>query len=133
MCRHEPAATGKWGRVVWAVEASGKRFALEYFEQLREKHKEQAAKVQVLFERLAEHGRINNREQFKKLEDRQGHAIWEFKRGQIRFLGRFVPGRQFLVAHGLKKQQDKLRPADLDRTARILTEHLARHEQGGRR
>lgn len=62
---------------------------------------------------------------------RQGHAIWEFKRHQIRFLGRFGPGRQFLVAHGLKKKQDKHRPADLDRTARILTEYLARHEQEG--
>lgn len=80
---------------------------------------------------MAQHGQINNREHFKKLESRQGHAIREFKRHQIRFLGRFGPGRQFLVAHGLKKKQDKHRPADLDRTARILKEHLARHERGG--
>ena len=122
MCRPKPAATGAWGRVVWATEASGKRSALEFFEQLR---KEEAAKVQVLFERWAEHGRINHKEQFKKLGDRQGHAIWEFKRHQIRFLGGFGPGRQFVVAHGLRKKQDKHRPADLDRAARILTEHLA--------
>ena len=128
MCRPEPAATGEWGRVVWAVEASGKRPALEFFEQLRE---EQAAKMQVLFERLAEHGQITNREHFKKLENLQGHAICEFKRHQIRFLGRYGPGKQFLVAHGLQKKQNKHRPTDLHRTARILTEHLARHEQGG--
>ncbi len=87
--------------------------------------------MQVLFERLAEHGRINNREHFKKLENRDGHAIWEFKRHQIRFLGAYGPGRQFVVAHGLVKKQDKLRTADLARTARILTEHLERHERGG--
>ena len=110
------------------MEASGRRFALEFFNQLRDG---EAAKVLVLFERLAEHGQIRNREHFKKLDNRKGHAIWEFKRHQIRFLGRFGPGRQFLVAHGLKKRQDKHRPADLDRTARILTEHLARQEQGG--
>lgn len=86
--------------------------------------------MQVLLERLAEHGRITNKEQFKKLENRQGHAICEFKRHQIRLLGRFA-GKEFLVAHGLKKKKDKHRPADLDRTARILTEHLTRHEQGG--
>ena len=128
MCRPELAATGAWGRVVWAVEASGKRPALEFFGQLPER---QAASVQVLFERWAEHGRITNKEQFKKLDDRQGHAIWEFKRHQIRFLGGFGPGRQFLVAHGLRKKQNKHRSADLDRTARILTEHLAGLEQGG--
>ena len=127
MFRSKPAATGAWGRVVWAVDASGKRPALEFFGQLSD---EEAAKVQVLFERLAEHGQIINREQFKKLENRKGHAICEFKRHQIRLLGRFA-GKEFLVAHGLKKKQDKLRSADLDRTARILTEHLARHEQGG--
>ena len=130
MCRSEPAATGAWGRVVWAVEASGRRPAQEFFEQLSD---EAAAKVQALFERLAEHGQIKNTEHFKKLETRKGHAIWEFKRHQIRLLGRFGPGRQFLVAHGLKKKRDKHRSTDLDRTARILTEHLARHEQGGRR
>ena len=127
MRRPEVAATGEWGRVIWAIEGSGKQAALEFFEQLRE---DEAAKVQVLFERLAEHGRINNKQQFKKLEDLQGHPIWEFKRDQIRFLGRLGPGKQFLVAHGLKKKQDKHRPSDLDRTARILTEHLERHEQG---
>ena len=83
--------------------------------------------MQVLFERLAEHGRIINKEQFKKLENRKGHAIWEFKRHQVRLLGRFA-GKQFLVAHGLKKKQNKHRSADLDRTARILTEHLTRHK-----
>ena len=89
MCRHGTAATGEWGRVVWAVAATGQRPALEFFEKLSN---EEAAKVQALFERLAEHGRIRNNEQFKKLGDRQGHAIWEFKSYQLRFLGAFTPG-----------------------------------------
>ena len=86
--------------------------------------------MQVLFERLADRGQITNKTQFKKLETRKGHAIWEFKRHQIRLLGRFA-GKQFLVAHGLKKKRDKHGAADLDRTARTLTEHVARHGQGG--
>ena len=127
MCRHGSAATGEWGRVVWAVEATGQQPALEFFEQLS---KEEAAKVQVLFERLAERGQIRNNEQFKKLGDRQGHAIWEFKRYQLRFLGAFTSGSRFLVAHGLRKKKDKHRSADLDRAARILTEHMAQDREG---
>ena len=49
--------------------------------------------MRVLFERLADRGQITNKTQFKKLESRKGHAIWEFKRHQIRLLGRFA-GKQ---------------------------------------
>lgn len=86
--------------------------------------------MQVLFERLADHGRIRNNEQFKKLGDRQGHAIWEFKSYQLRFLGAFTPGGRFLVALGLRKKKNKLRSADLDRAARILSEHIAQSREG---
>ena len=86
--------------------------------------------MQVLFERLAERGQIRNNEQFKKLGDWQGHAIWEFKRYQFRFLGAFTPGSQFLVAHGLRKKKNKHRSADLDRAARILTENMAQAKEG---
>ena len=87
--------------------------------------------MQVLFDRLAELGRINNKEQFKKLGDQQEHAIWEFKRGQVRFLGGFAPHGQFLIAHGLRKKRDKHRVEDLERAARILTEHSNWKTMGG--
>ena len=130
VCHDGSAATGDWGTVVWAVDASGAKPALAYFKTLSD---EDAAKMQVLFERLAERGRINNTEQFKKLDDLRGRGVWEFKRHQVRFLGGFAPGRQFVVAHGLRKKRDKLRPADLERAARILTEHLSRQPRGGSR
>ena len=130
MCREQLAASGKWGDVVWAADAAGKMPGREYFQELSD---EDAAKIQALFERFAEHGRINNRQQFKKLENRQSLAILEFKRGQHRFLGTFGPGTSFLIAHGLKKKQDKHKPADLDRAVRILKEHLTRQEKGGSR
>lgn len=81
--------------------------------------------MQLLFDRLAETGRITNKEHFKKLTDRRGQALWEFKRFQIRFLGSFAPGRRFLVADGLQKKQDGHRSENLDRAARILEEHLS--------
>ena len=130
MCEREPAATGRWGDVIWAIDASGSAPARDFFLKLGDKD---AAKVEALFKLLAEYGRIVNREKFKKLDDRQGQALWEFKSFQLRFLGGFAPGRQFLVAVGLRKKRHDHRPRDLDRAARILGEHLSRQAGGSRR
>jgi hypothetical protein len=48
--------------------------------------------------------------------------LWEFKANQWRFIGDYR-GRRFLVAHGVRKKQDRHRKADLDRAARILEEN----------
>lgn len=125
----DPVATGRWGAVVWAVDASGRAPALEFFLRLSD---EEAAKIEGLFELLAESGWIANVEKFKKLDDISGQAIWEFKSFQIRFLGGFVPGGRFVVAHGVKKKKNKHKSSDLDRTARILNAHLSRQAGGGR-
>ena len=95
--------------------------ALDFYRGLRPTD---AAKIKALFSRLAEHGQIRNREKFKKLDDRQGLAIWECKSFQLRFLGGFA-GRQFVVACGLRKKRDRHKSTDLDRAARILHEHLS--------
>ena len=82
--------------------------------------------MQALFNRLAEDGRITNDEKFKKLCNRDGHALWELKSFQLRFLGTFTKNRQFLVALGLRKKSRTHKSRDLDRAARILSEHLSR-------
>lgn len=129
MQREDCAATGTWGSVVWAVDASGNAPAHEFFLNLRD---EEAAKIEALFKRLANSGSIANREKFKKLEDRQGQAIWEFKSFQLRFLGGFARGKRFLVAHAVRKKTDRHRPSDIDKTARILSEHVS-GRAGGKR
>ena len=80
MQREDRAATGYWGSVVWAVDASGNAPAREFFLNLRD---EDAAKIEALFKRLANFGRISNKEQFK------GRAIWEFN-----ILSEHVSGRR---------------------------------------
>ena len=124
----EPAATGRWGAVDWAVDASGKAPALDFFRGLSDRD---AAKVEALFRRLADSGRMTNEEKFKKLESRQGLAIWEIKSFQLRFLGGFVPGKRFLVAHAVRKKSDKHRPSDVKKAVRILSEHASRQAEGG--
>lgn len=70
----------------------------------------------------ASEGRVPNREKFKGLGI-QGGGLWEFKSHQIRFLGDFRPGARFLVALGLRKKQDALRPEDIKTAVRILAEN----------
>ena len=124
-----------WGRIVWAVDEAGKSDARKSFEKLSMRDK---AKMQALFNRFAEHGEIRNTEQFKKVQDLQGETIWEFKRSQIRFLGGLTRNREFVVAHGLQKQQQKLPKEAIKRAARILSEHREgearrrRSDAGGR-
>lgn len=69
-------------------------------------------KMDVLFERLGDHGRISNREKFRKLADTE--EIWEFKSYQIRVLCFFAPSRLVVLAHAVRKKQDRHRKADIE-------------------
>ena len=126
-----PAASGQWGTVVWAVEVSGKTLACDFFNSLESKER---AKVQAVFNRLANFGRIKTQERFKKLETRNGWALWEFKSFQLRFIGAFSPGvrKEFVVAYGLQKKKNRHNSADLDRAVRILNSHFTHQRPKGR-
>ena len=125
-----PIASGQWSIVTWACETSGKAPAHEFFLHLDVKDR---ARIQALFERLAESGRIRTSERFKKLETRGGVALWEFKSFQLRFIGTYSSAarREFVVACGLQKKQQRHNARDLDRAVRILKEHFSRPEPGG--
>lgn len=117
------AAQGAWGRVEWAVDAKGEMPARSYYLGLSDKDK---AKLNALFQRLAEHGSISNREKFKNLGPQakgRGSELWEFKSFQERFLGDFRPGRRFIIAHALRKKSDNLPISDIEKAVRILETH----------
>lgn len=113
------AAKGTWGTVVWALDARGEMPAQVFFLSLDAGDQR---KVAALFQWMASEGRVPNREKFKGLGV-QGKGLWEFKSFQIRFLGDFRPGARFVVALGLRKKQDVLRPADIETAARIMKEN----------
>lgn len=69
-------------------------------------------KVDVLFERMALHGRISNDEKFKKLEGSKD--IWEFKSFQIRLLCFHAPGKKLVICKGVIKKRDKHAKADIE-------------------
>lgn len=119
----QAAASGSWGSVVWAVDAAGKSAAKTFYTELGPKDR---AKVQALFNALAEEGRIPTKERFKKLGTWRNWPLWEFKSFQIRLIGTFSRGvrpGEFVVAHGIKKKSDRHRDSDLDKAVRILGSH----------
>ncbi|GJM43214.1 MAG: hypothetical protein DHS20C21_00560 [Gemmatimonadota bacterium] len=109
---------GQWGTVEWAKDHRGRMPAREFFVGLGP---EDVAKVSALFRKLANTGKIRNREKFKKVD-----SIWEFKSFRIRLLGDFRPGHRFVVALGVIKKKGRLRQEDLDKAVRILEENDAR-------
>ena len=122
----QPASSGSWGSVVWAVDRRGRTAARKFFSELAQQDR---AKIQSQFNILAEDGRIPTTERFKKLANRRNWTLWEFKSFQIRFIGTFSkrtsPG-EFVVALGIRKKANRHKASDLERAVRILNDHFGK-------
>ena len=92
------AARGTWGTVEWAITKDGKPAkARAEYETLSDGDR---AKVLALLRRLAEHGRIDNREKFRQLGQKakgKAQGFWEFKSFQDRLIGDFRSGKRFII------------------------------------
>lgn len=117
----KPAAIGLRATVDFASDAKGHQAARSFF--TNDLTLDQQAKMAALFQRLADFGKIHNREKFKKLVD--SHNIYEFKHNQIR-IGCFQCGKVWFLTHGFIKKKDDWPPAEVTRAERIRTEHLAK-------
>ena len=126
---HIAADGGERGKVVeWATDANGNMPARSYYLDLSD---DDQVKILDLFKRLADQGRIPNREKFKKLGKKAkgaGSKLWEIKSFQHRFLGDFRPNRRFIIAHALRKKSDNLPKPDIAKAVRILQEHDQREK-----
>lgn len=123
------AAKGAWGTVEWAIDLKGEMPAREYYLKLPNPDK---AKVNTMFQYIANSGFIKNREKFRQLGVKAGtkaRGFWEFKSFQVRFIGDFRPGGRFIIAIGTTKKKDKLSQDEIEKAIRILSEHDAR--EGG--
>lgn len=85
-------------------------------------------RLQVLFERLGEMGKINNVELFKKLRDTEG--IFEFKRHQIRIPCFFTRDKRVMLCFGVIKKKDDLKSEDIKRAERYAKQFLERAAAG---
>lgn len=111
-------ARGAWGEVRYAVDAHGEMPARDFVEGLSNADQ---AKVLALFQRIADVGKIANREKFRK----ERGEIFAFKSHQIR-IPCFRQGGAWYLAYGFIKKGDRWKPEELDRADRIREEHLNR-------
>ena len=109
---------GSWGAVRYAVRASGKMPARKFIQSLTEPDQR---KLAALFQRIADHGQIRNREKFRKVVG----DIFEFKSFQVR-VGCFQLENTWFLTHGFRKKRDKWPPAEVTRADQIHSEHMQR-------
>jgi hypothetical protein len=107
--------------IEYAVCSNGTMPAREFIEGLDPSDQR---KLDTLFRRMAETGKIFNREQFKLVEG----EIFEFKRFQTR-VGCFQVGPRWILTHGFQKKGDRWPKAEVIRAERIMREHLERERR----
>lgn len=91
------------------IEADGSCPAEEFLNSLSQSDRR---KIDVLFERMGQHGRISNTEKFKKLEGSK--EVWEFKSFQVRLLCFHAPGKKVVICKGIIKKRDKHAKSDIE-------------------
>lgn len=112
------AHKGEQRQIVFAVTAAGSP-AMEFIAGLDGRDR---ARVFKLFERLGDHGRISNDQQFKSLVETD---FYEFKpTKQIRLMC-YQAGLLWIVTHGFVKKRDKIDPEEIRRADRIKAEDTA--------
>jgi|ERR1017187_2734161 hypothetical protein len=117
-----PIARGGPSRtVVYAVRANGTSPGFEFYrDELTEKEQAQMLR---LFNKMAEQGRIANKEQFKRIEGTD--KLWEFKNFKIRMPCYFLPGNLVVITHGFRKYRDRIDPGEIGRAESIMREDAA--------
>ena len=79
------------------------------------------AKFLALFQRLGDHGKISNKEQFKRIE---GTKLFEFKWFQDRLPCYFSSRRRIVtVTHGFTKKGNRIPKSQIERAERIKNEY----------
>jgi hypothetical protein len=120
MPNREVLYKGKFLSVELAITSNGKCPAKKFLDGLSKSDRE---KILRIIKRLADKGKVANREQFKKIE---GTDFFEFKNFQTRMPCYFHAGRRVIITHGFPKQKDSIEPKQIDRMERIRYEYEER-------
>src|SRR5436190_24366791 len=108
-------ATGNWGEVRYAARRDKSMPAKEFYDSLS---KSDQAKVNNLYRRMAEEGRISNREKFKQVEG----ALFAFKSFRVR-VSCYQNQRRWYLLHGFEKKGNDWPRGEVIRGFNLLTEH----------
>jgi phage-related protein len=114
-------AQGPCAIVAYARRLNGKRPALDYIENLE---RDDQAKLARSFIKMAQVGRIQNLERFRKLGGQSG-KIYEFKiHPKVRVLC-FQIGKTWFLTHGFDKETGNTPPRQIERAENIMKEHIS--------
>jgi hypothetical protein len=120
MPKREVLYQGKFHTVELAVTANGRCPAKKFLDGLSKDDREKILRV---IKRLADEGKVINREQFKKIE---GEDFFEFKNFQIRMPCYFHADGRVIITHGFPKKEGSIKPEEIDRMKRIRDENEKR-------
>lgn len=113
----EKIIEGRARTVVWVADVSKRFRGKEYFDGLP---KDRRAKLQALFERMAEAGEIKNPEQFRLERD----GIYCFKRFQDRMMC-FFDGKSVCITNGFRKKSERTSPKEIERAMSIRKNYIS--------
>ena len=116
----DPLVKGPCAIVAYASRLNGKKPALDYIENLG---RLDWAKLAKSFIKMAQVGRIQNPEKFRKLGGKRG-KIYEFKvHPKVRVLC-FQLGKTWFLTHGFNKETGDTPQRQIDRADSIMNEHM---------
>lgn len=117
MPKREILYRGKFHTIELAITANGRCPGKKFLDDLSKVDRE---KILRIIKRLADEGRVANREKFKKIE---GEEFFEFKDSQIRMPCYFQAAGRLIITHGFIKKEAWIRPEEIDRMKRIRDEY----------
>ena len=117
------AYQGEEFTVEWYFNESGNSSALDYFLELTENQKN---RVFYLIQRLADTGKISNKEKFTF----EGDQIFAFKPAPDRFLCFFFEGSKVIITNAYKKQSQKMPPKEKNRALTAKSDYIKRYKGG---
>jgi hypothetical protein len=120
MPKREVFHKGAFYTVELAFTANGKCPTKKFLDGL---HNLEREKISRIIKRLADKGKLANRQQFKKIE---GEDFFEFKNFQIRMPCYFHANGRIIITHGFMKKGDSIEPEQINRMKRIRDEHEKR-------
>ena len=114
----DPLVKGPCAIVSYARRSNGIRPAKDFIEDLEMLDQ---AKLAKSFRKIANVGRINNKERFRKLRGK----IWEFKTHPKARVLCFQLGKTWFLTHGFNKETGNTPPRQIDRAESIMKEHIS--------
>ena len=115
----------KW-IVDFYIKANGRCPAVDFLDSLSAKEK---VLIRRCLQRLEEYGTELERPYVAPLRDH----IWELRKethqGNIRLLYFFFDGNKFIITHGFKKKDDKVKDSEIEKAIEIRKDYLDRFKR----